>query len=115
MHRMGSYYSSDDLSKFTEIKRQNKRLGDRFFTYYQSVFQNGVLSGREKALIGLSVAHAVRCPYCIDSFSQSCLEKGADEEQMNEAVHIAAAVVGGATLVHGHGVQMMNKVDDVLL
>jgi len=54
----------------------------------------------------LAVAHAVQCPYCIDAYSTDTLEKGCTEEQMMEAVHVAAAIRGGATLVHG--VQMMN-------
>jgi 4-carboxymuconolactone decarboxylase len=47
------------------------------------------------------VAHAVQCPYCIDAYSKDSLEKGADLDQMTEAVHVAAAIRGGATLVHG--------------
>jgi alkylhydroperoxidase/carboxymuconolactone decarboxylase family protein YurZ len=39
------------------------------------------------------------------------LQKGADENQMMEAIHVAAAIKGGATLVHG--VQMMNKLKEV--
>ena len=34
-----------------------------------------------------------------------------NEEEMMEAVHVAAAIRGGATLVHG--VQMMNKTKEV--
>ena len=61
---------------------------------------------REKALIALAVAHAVQCPYCIDAYTQECLSKGADLDQMTEAVHVASAIMGGASLVHG--VQMKN-------
>jgi 4-carboxymuconolactone decarboxylase len=64
------------------------------------------LSEREKALIALAVAHAIQCPYCIDAYTQECLEKGSNDEQMTEAVHVAAAIRGGASLVHG--VQMRN-------
>ena len=63
----------------------------------------------EKALIALAIAHADKCPYCIDSYTQTCLQMGIDEEQMTEAVHVAAAMKAGITLVHG--VQMKNIVD----
>lgn len=76
--------------------------------YYGSVFAEGALTAREKSLIALAVATAVQCPYCIDSYTQDCLSKGVDEEQMTEAVHVAAAIKGGAALVHG--VQMKNIV-----
>ena len=61
----------------------------------------------------LAVSHAVQCPYCIDAYTDDCLKKGVDEEQMMEAVHVTAAIKGGAALVHG--VQMMNKVNDKLM
>jgi alkylhydroperoxidase/carboxymuconolactone decarboxylase family protein len=86
-------------------------LADRFFSWYNAVFQEGALTAREKALIALAVSHAVQCPYCIDAYSEACLEKGSDPEQMMEAVHVAAAIRGGASLVHG--VQMRNHVDRV--
>jgi 4-carboxymuconolactone decarboxylase len=65
------------------------------------VFEPGALTAREKSLIALAVAHAVQCPYCIDAYSKDCLEKGADFEQMTEAVHVVTAIRGGASLVHG--------------
>lgn len=110
---MADYYNSADLAKFTDIGRVNKPLSDKFFDYYGSVFREGALSEREKALIALGIAHALKCPYCIDAYTSACLEKGADEEQMNEAVHVAAALAAGVTLVHG--VQMMNKIDELLV
>lgn len=106
-----TYYHSEDLAKFGQITKYQRELGKKFFSWYNAVFEGGSLSEREKSLIGLAVAHAIQCPYCIESFTESCLEKGADEEQMMEAVHIAGAVRGGASMVHG--VQMMNKIEDI--
>ena len=81
-------------------------MGSKFFEYYNSVFEEGALSAREKSLIALAVAHTIQCPYCIDAYTQESLAKGADLEQMTEAVHVACAIRGGASLVHG--VQMKN-------
>ena len=49
----------------------------------------------------MAVAHAIQCPYCIDAYTKGSLESGADLEQMTEAVHVATAIRGGASLVHG--------------
>jgi 4-carboxymuconolactone decarboxylase len=103
------YYSSADLARFGEIGKDAPELARKFFDWYGSVFRAGALSEREKALIALAVAHALQCPYCIDAYSKGCLEKGADSEQMTEAVHVAAAIRAGASLVHG--VQMRSHVD----
>lgn len=102
-----SYYNEADLAKFPKITELQKTMGDKFFGWYASVFEEGALTAREKSLIALAVAHAVQCPYCIDAYTQDTLKKGCTEEQMMEAVHVAAAIRGGASMVHG--VQMMNK------
>lgn len=103
-----SYFKAEDLKKFGDITEFQEEMGKKFFDYYGAVFQEGALTEREKSLIALAVAHTVQCPYCIDAYSTTCLEKGADEEQMMEAVHVAAAIKSGATLVNS--VQMMNHV-----
>ena len=104
---MDHYYNAKDLARFSEIGEEAGHLWQKFNAWYTAVFADGALSEREKALIALGVAHAVQCPYCIDASTESCLENGADTEQMTEAVHVAAAIRGGASLVHG--VQMRNK------
>src|SRR6476619_1290939 len=104
-----AYNNSADLAKFGNISEWQPEMGRKFFEYYGEVFREGALTQREKALIALAVAHAVQCAYCIDAYTTDCLEKGADNDQMMEAVHVAAAIRGGASLVHS--VQMMNKAD----
>ena len=99
------YYQSQDLKKFKNITDWSPELGKKFFDYYNSVFEESALSAREKSLIALAVAHTIQCPYCIDAYTQDGLERGVDKEEMMEAVHVAAAIRGGASLVHG--VQMM--------
>lgn len=107
------YYNAADLSKFGNIGEYQKELADKFFAWYGASFADGALTAKEKSLIALAVAHAVQCPYCIDAYSSDAYEKGYSEAQMMEAVHIAAAIKGGAALVHG--VQMMNKVKEIAM
>jgi 4-carboxymuconolactone decarboxylase len=106
---MDHYYHSQDLARFSDVGKDSPELWEKFNDWYTAVFKEGALSEREKALIALAVAHAVQCPYCIDAYSTASLEKGSTPEQMTEAVHVAAAIRGGASLVHG--VQMRNKID----
>ena len=103
---MTDYYDPEHLPRFGTIAEGSPALAEKFFDYYGAVFADGALSKREKALIALAVAHAVQCPYCIDAYTQASLEEGSDVEQMTEAVHVATAIRGGASLVHG--VQMRN-------
>ena len=108
---MKTYYNPDDLKKFGKIGDFQKELADKFFDYYGEVFKEGALTAREKSLIALAVSHTIQCPYCIDAYTKDTLEKGCAEDEMMEAVHVAAAIRGGASLVHG--VQMMNKVEEL--
>jgi alkylhydroperoxidase/carboxymuconolactone decarboxylase family protein len=108
---MESYYNPKDLSRFPEISEDSSELANKFFDYYGSVFAEGELTEREKSLIALGVAHAIQCPYCIDAYTQACLEKGSNVAEMTEAVHVAVAIRGGASLVHG--IQMRNVAQNI--
>lgn len=105
---MDQYYKPEHLAQFAQVGEGNPELAKKFFDYYGAVFAEGALSVREKALIALAVAHTVQCPYCIDAYSKECLQQGADLEQMTEALHVATAIRGGSSLVHG--MQMLDHV-----
>ncbi|RJX34587.1 MAG: 4-carboxymuconolactone decarboxylase [Desulfarculus sp.] len=104
---MDHYYDAKDLPRFPEIAKEAPELAKKFFDWAEAVMADGALSRREKCLIALAAAHAVQCPYCIDAYTQACLEQGSDLAEMTEAVHVASYIRGGATLVHG--IQMRNQ------
>ena len=108
---METYYNPADLDSFSSMGDDAPELWEKFMAYYGTVFDDGALSARDKSLIALAVAHAVQCPYCIDAYTQGSLEKGINEAQMTEAIHVACAIRGGASLVHGvHMKNIMKKV-----
>ena len=110
---MSDYYRDDDLDRFGEIGKHKPELFNKFMDWYNESLQPGVVSKREKTLIGLAVAHAIQCPYCIDAYTKSCLEEGMSLEHITEAVHVASAVRGGASLIHG--IQAHNTVEKMSL
>ena len=110
---MSHYYDENDLDRFKEIGKYRPDLYDNFMNYYQGVMAAGALTVREKALIALAVAHAVQCPYCIDAYTRAALSAGSNMEEMTEALHVAAVIRGGATLIHG--IQMHNVVDKITI
>ena len=110
---MTEYYKAEDLDRFGEIGKHSPELFKQFMAWYTAALQPGVLSKREKVLVGLAVAHAVQCPYCIDAYTKSCLEEGMSLEHITEAVHVASAIRGGASLIHG--IQAHNAVDKLSL
>jgi alkylhydroperoxidase/carboxymuconolactone decarboxylase family protein len=105
-----NYYESKDLNRFAEVGKFKKELMDKFFDYYgEATGTDGALSKREKALIALAISHYKQCPYCIDAYTTASLEAGANPDQMTEAIHVAASMAAGMTLVHG--VQMLNNLE----
>jgi len=108
---MAGYYHQEDLPRFAEIGNNAPELWRKFADWYGAVFAEGALTAREKSLIALAVAHAIQCPYCIDAYTQDALEKGSNLDQMTEAVHVASAIRGGASLIHG--LQMRNAAEKV--
>lgn len=99
------YYERGDLGHFTDVGNFAQPMMRQFWSYYNGVFgTDTALTKREKALIGLAVAHSKQ--YCIDAFTNTCLDSGGTVEEMHEAVHAAAALGAGIDLVHA--VQMQN-------
>lgn len=110
---MADYYRDEDLARFGEMGKQHPELFKKFMDWYTSSLAPGLLSKREKVLIGLAVAHAIQCPYCIDAYAQECLGEGMDLGHITEAVHVASAIRGGAALIHG--IQAHNTVNKISL
>ncbi len=86
---METYYDPAVCEVLAEGIGEAPELWDLFMAYYGKVFEEGALTAREKSIIALAVAAAVQCPYCIDAYTNSCLQKGVTEEQMTEAFHVA--------------------------
>ena len=96
-----SYFHQGHLEHFADIGKNRPELAEKFFAWYGAVMGDGALTAREKSLMALAVSHAVQCPYCIEAYTKKALASGADLDQMTEAAHVASAIRGGASLVHG--------------
>ncbi|PHI20087.1 4-carboxymuconolactone decarboxylase [Lewinellaceae bacterium SD302] len=108
------YYDPKDLKKFGQISEYQEEMGRQFFDWYENVTHgDSALTQREKSLIALAVSHAIQCPYCIDAYTTGSLESGADEEQMMEAVHVAAAIKAGTTLIYS--LQMKRQIEKLTM
>jgi AhpD family alkylhydroperoxidase len=59
------------------------------------------LDGKTKELIGLAVSAQVPCEYCIYFHTEAARLNGASEEEIREAVGMAAITRQGSTLLNG--------------
>ena len=96
-----TYYSPGDLPRFGEVGESRPDLFEAYQAWSARVFAEGALSGKAKCVIALAVAHALQCPYCIDAHANTARAAGASVDEITEAIHVAAVIRGGATLVHG--------------
>jgi AhpD family alkylhydroperoxidase len=73
---------------------------EAFHAFSKSVFAEGALSTRVKQLVAVAVAHVTQCPYCIRSHTAAALKAGATEQQIMEAMWVAAEMRAGAAYAH---------------
>ncbi len=71
-----------------------------FAEFSARVFQDGALPAKTKQLIAVAVAHVTQCPYCIRSHTKAALGQGATEQELMEAIWVAAEMRAGAAYAH---------------
>ncbi len=73
---------------------------DAWRNFSRTVFKEGALPEKTKQLIAVAVAHVTQCPYCIRSHTKQALQKGASQNEIMEAVWVAAEMRAGAGYTH---------------
>ena len=71
-----------------------------FHAFSRQVFAAGELDVRTKQLIAVAVAHVTQCPYCIRGHTESALTAGATDQQIMEAIWVAAEMRAGGAYAH---------------
>jgi AhpD family alkylhydroperoxidase len=61
----------------------------------------GAIPRKYKELMALAVAFTTQCPYCIEIHAKKARDMGASEQEIAEAVVVAAALRAGAAITHG--------------
>ena len=71
-----------------------------FRDFSREVFRAGAVSVRVKELIALAVAHVTQCSHCIETHARRARTNGASEQELMEAVWVAAEMRAGAAYAH---------------
>ena len=87
-----------------DIARTRRALAPKpleaFRQFSAAVFAEGALDTRTKQLIAVAVAHVTQCPYCIRGHTEGALKAGASQEQIMEAIWVAAEMRAGGAYAH---------------
>ncbi len=82
-----------------------------FRKFSEQVFADGALPVKTKQLIAVAVAHTTQCPYCIHGHTEAALRHGATEQEIMEAIWVAAEMRAGGAYAHSNlAIETMNKV-----
>ena len=83
-------------------KRQELAPGiERAFREFsRQVFAAGALDAKTKQLIAVAVAHVTQCPYCIQGHTKGARREGAAEQEIMEAIWVAAEMRAGGAFAH---------------
>lgn len=73
---------------------------EAFQNFSRAVFADGALPSVTKQLIAVAVAHTTQCPYCIKGHTRAALKAGASEQQIMEAIWVAAEMRAGGAYAH---------------
>lgn len=71
-----------------------------FSAFSKQVFADGALPSKLKQLIAVAVAHVTQCPYCIDAHTRLAVTQGASDEEIMEAIWVAAEMRAGGAYAH---------------
>lgn len=72
----------------------------RFFALDERTYEDGALAGVTKEMMGLAASAALRCDDCVTYHLARCVEKGATDEEILEALNIALIVGGSIVIPH---------------
>ena len=94
------HYETDTRKNRVKLYGLKKELLDSFGDFNNKVFADGALPSKTKELIAVAAAHITRCPYCIEGHTKKAKQLGASDEEIAEAIFVAAAMNAGASLAH---------------
>jgi AhpD family alkylhydroperoxidase len=81
-------------------KEAAPEIHDAFQAFSRQVFADGALPEKTKQLISVAVAHVTQCPYCIRGHTRLAHRCGASEQEIMQAIWVAAEMRAGGAYAH---------------
>ena len=87
-----------------ELSRTRRELAPdierAFHEFGRQAFAAGALDTKTKQLVAVAVAHVTQCPYCIRGHTKGARREGATEQEIMEAIWVAAEMRAGGAYAH---------------
>ena len=95
------FYPLDARKHYKHLEETQKDMFQAFKNFNNEIFEReSALSRKVKELIAIGVAHTTQCPYCIEGHVRAAKKAGASDQEIAEAVFVAAALRAGGALAH---------------
>jgi AhpD family alkylhydroperoxidase len=86
--------------RMVQVEEELPELSAAFVQMDQACYVEGELERKYKELIGLGIAVAVRCEYCMCIHVKQALNEGANREEIMEAAAIGVAFGGSPAMAY---------------
>lgn len=94
-------YDMKNLGRLKKMDASAPEGMKAFWAFDKAAMAAGAIPVKYKELMALAVAFTTQCPYCIEIHSGRAREAGASDQEIAEAVVVAAALRAGAAITHG--------------
>ena len=94
-------YDMKNFSKLKTLEANAPESVKAFWAFDKLAMASGAIPSKYKELMALAVAFTTQCPYCIEIHAKKAREAEASEQEITEAVVVAAALRAGAAFTHG--------------
>ncbi len=95
------FYPLDGRKHYKGLEETQKDMFQAFRDFNNKIFEKeSALPRKMKELIAIGVAHTTQCPYCIEGHVRAAKKAGASDQEIAEAIFVAAALRAGGAFAH---------------
>lgn len=89
------------FSKLGTIGEKAPKAMTAFQEFDKAAMADGAIPSKYKELIAIGVALTTQCMYCLEIHKEKAKQAGATDDEISEAIFVAAALRAGAAVTHG--------------
>ena len=89
------------MADFAKMAKDCPGVMKGFGMLHHEAIKDGALSSKDKELISLGIAVAVRCAGCIQAHVKASIDAGATRDEICETVGVAVLMSGGPGTIYG--------------
>jgi AhpD family alkylhydroperoxidase len=94
-------YDPNNIKKLGKYDKLTPDVWKGFLAFNNAAMADGAIPAKTKELIAIAVAMTTQCAYCIEIHNKAARDAGCSDEEIAEAVMVAAALRAGGAITHG--------------